>query len=408
MTISPELRLEFKQRIENEILNNVLPFWIRHAPDREHGGFYGLITNDLRVYNDVPRSSVLCSRILWTFSAAYRLYGGEAYLDMATMAFDELLRHFWDREYSGVFWAVDYQGNIVSDRKQIYAQAFALYGLAEYYRATRNEASLEHAVELFHCIETYSHDRVNGGYFEARDRRWQPSEDVRLSDKDLNALKSMNTMLHVMEAYTSLLRVWDNGDLRHGLKELVEVMLERVLTAVPYDHFALFFDEHWKPLSDRISFGHDIEGSWLLTGAAEVLGDPALLARVQMAALRLAQAVYEHGLDTDGSLFYEADPAGIVNADKHWWPQAEAVVGFYNAFQLSLQEHFFDASYRCWDYIERRVIDRAYGEWFYKLTREGRPYPDYPADPDQYKIGPWKCPYHNGRAGFEMARRLSL
>ncbi len=408
MTISPELMLEFKQRIENEILNDVLPFWIRHAPDREHGGFYGLITNDLRVYNNVPRSSVLCSRILWTFSAAYRLYGGEAYLQMATRAFDELLRRFWDRECSGVFWAVDYRGNVVSDRKQIYAQAFALYGLAEHYRATRNEASLEHALELFRCIETYSHDRVNGGYFEARDRRWQPLEDMRLSDKDLNALKSMNTMLHVMEAYTNLLRVWENADLRRSLRELVEVMLERVITSAPYDHFILFFDEHWQPLSDHISFGHDIEGSWLLTEAAEALGDPVLLTHAQTAAQRLAQAVYEHGRDTDGSLFYEADPTGIVNADKHWWPQAEAVVGFYNAFQLSSQEHFFDASYRCWDYIERKVVDRTYGEWFYKLTREGTPYPDYPADPDQYKIGPWKCPYHNGRAGFEMARRLSL
>jgi mannobiose 2-epimerase len=301
---------------------------------------------------------------------------------------------------------LDHRGNPLSDRKQIYAQAFAAYAMAEYYRATGKPESLEFAQRLFRLIEDHSRDAVWKGYLEARGRDWGALEDMRLSEKDLNSPKSMNTHLHVMEAYTNLLRVWRDPELEARQKELLEVTMDRIVDNST-GHFKLFFDNQWNSLNDHVSFGHDIEGSWLIQEAAEVLGDAVLIDRARKLALRMAETVYAEGLDKDGSLFYEADSKGVmIDPKKHWWAQAEAVVGFYNAYQLSGQEHFLDQSYRLWEYIETHVVDRVHGEWHAKLSPAGVPYLEK-EDSDACLAGPWKCPYHNSRVCYEMMERLN-
>ena len=404
MTDEAEQR-SWSARIERELTGNILPFWMLHATDRENGGFYGTISNDLAIDKRSPRASVINARILWTFSAACRL-AGPAYRETADWSWEYIRRKFWDPEYGGVYWTTDYLGNAISDRKQIYAQAFAIYAMAEYFRASGNVESLERAKQLYGLIEAKSHDPVYGGYIEACSRDWGALEDMRLSDKDLNSPKSMNTHLHVMEAYTNLLRVWPDPALRASQQALIEVTLDHIVDEGTA-HFRLFFDNDWNSLTDHVSYGHDIEGSWLIYEAAEVLGDAALLGRACKLAVRMAQAVYDHGLDQDGSLFYEAEAHGVlIDPNKHWWAQAEAVVGFYNAYQLSGEEHFLKASSRAWDYIEERVVDRAHGEWYAKLSPEGRPY-TAEEDSDACLVGPWKCPYHNSRVCFEMIERLA-
>jgi mannobiose 2-epimerase len=392
-------------RIEGELTGNILPFWMRHTVDRENGGFYGKISNDLVVDKESPRASVINTRILWTFSAACRLCGPK-YRETADRAWNYIRRKFWDADYGGVYWMTDYQGNPVSDRKQIYAQAFAIYAMAEYFRASGNAESLERAKELYGLIEAKSYEPVYGGYLEACSRDWGALEDLRLSEKDLNSPKSMNTHLHVMEAYTNLLRVWPDPALRASQKALLEVTLDHIVDQTT-GHFRMFFDNRWNSLTDHVSFGHDIEGSWLINEAAQVLGDAALLDRARKLAVRMAQAVYEEGVDRDGSLFYEADSRGVlVDANKHWWPQAESVVGFFNAYQISGEERFLEQSLRAWKYIEDRIVDRVHGEWYAKLTPEGRVYSEQ-EDSDACLVGPWKCPYHNSRVCYEMIERLA-
>ena len=260
------------------------------------------------VEKESPRAAVINARILWTYSAACRLYGAE-YREMADWAYDYIVKKFWDAEHGGVYWMLDYQGKPLSDRKQIYAQAFAAYGMAEYFRATGKPESLELAQRLFHLIEEHSYDSVWKGYLEARGRDWSALADMRLSEKDLNSPKSMNTHLHVMEAYTNLLRVWKDPELEAKQKELLEVTMDRIVDSST-GHFKLFFDNQWNSLTDHISFGHDIEGSWLMLEAAEVLGDPALVGARADACCIHGGAVYEQGLDQDGSLFYEANSGG--------------------------------------------------------------------------------------------------
>jgi mannobiose 2-epimerase len=387
-------RSVFRSQLLEELTGNILPFWMAHVVDRANGGFYGAVTNDLRVHNEVPRSAILCARILWTYASAYRQLGGdkypsaERYLSMARWAYDYLTRVFWDTEHGGLYWQVNDQGEPVFDRKHHYAQAFGIYGLSEYYRATREPQSLALAQELFHLLERNAYDPVHHGYIEGSSRAWERLDDMRLSDKEPHCRKSMNTMLHILEAYTNLLHVWDDARLRVQHKALIENFQQH------------FFDQGWHSLSDQVSYGHDIEGSWLLVEAAQAQGDAELVEQLRRSAMAMAAAVYREGIDGDGSVFYEADPQGLVNTDKAWWVQAEALVGFYNAYQLTDEAHFAQAAHRCWEYIQTKMIDRTHGDWFKILHRDGTP------DHTSYKAGPWECPYHHSRACLEMLARI--
>ena len=309
---------DFRKQLEQELTGNILPFWMTYSMDKVNGGFYGAITNNLEIHNEVPRSAILCARILWTYATAYRKLGDKQYLAMANWAYDALTDVFLDRQFGGVYWTVDSAGRPVFDRKHHYSQAFAIYGLSEYYRATQQPESLELAQSLFHLLEKHAHDPLYGGYIEGSSRTWEGLADMRLSDRDLNCRKSMNTMLHILEAYTNLLRVWPDAALKAKHRALIEIFLRRIVDPAT-GHFKLFFDEQWNSLLPNVSYGHDIEGSWLLQEAAEVQGDPALVETVRQTALQIATAVYQDGLEADGSLPYEAGPHGLVDSDKSWW-----------------------------------------------------------------------------------------
>ena len=396
---------EWAARFRQELTGNILPFWMRHTVDRENGGFYGEVDCDLHVRKDAARTAVINTRILWTFSAAARVLGDPAYRETADWAYDYIVDRFWDKEFGGVYWMLDHLGRPLNIRKQIYAQAFAAYAMAEYFRANGRVEALDWAKQLYRLIEEQSREPEYGGYLEARFRDWTPLEDLRLSEKDLNSPKSMNTHLHVLEGYSNLLRVWPDDGLRDSLKRLLEVTMDRIVDRST-SHFKMFFENDWTSLTDHVSFGHDIEGSWLILEAAEVLGDGPLVERARQLAVRMAQAVYDEGLDTDGSIFYEASHGRLVDPNKHWWAQAEAVVGFYNAYQVSGQEHFRTAAWRAWQYVEDKVVDKVHGEWHAKLKPDGTPW-KAEEDPDACLVGAWKCPYHNARVCLEMWGRLS-
>ena len=307
-----------------ELTRDILPFWAERMQDGR-GGFHGRIDGEGRLISDAPRGAILNARILWTFASAFRVLGNPAWRTVADRAYLQIRDRFFDPEFGGVYWSLDASGRPLDTRKQFYAIAFALYGLAEYYRATGVEEALSLAVRLYRDIEAHSRDRIKGGYLEAAQRDWSPIADMRLSAKDRNDAKTMNTHLHILEGYTALLRVWPDAGLRESLSALLELFLGRIVR--PDGHLGLFFDENWVSQAETLSYGHEIETSWLLIEAAEVLGDPDLSAQVQACSMRLAEAALE-GLQGDGSLIYEADPAaGTVDAERHWWVQAETVVG---------------------------------------------------------------------------------
>ncbi len=389
-----------RSQFEKELLDNILPYWTKTAPDVENGGFFGAVYNDGQIDNDISRTAVTCARILWTFSRAYILYQKEAYLQIAQRAYDYLNSAFWDKEYQGLYWSVDRQGNPVSDRKQYYAQAFGIYGYSEFFKAAHNPTSLERAITIYYLIEKHARDLQFGGYIEGSTHDFSPLADMRLSPKDMNCSKSMNTLLHLIEAYTNLLSTWRDDTLHSSLQTLLFDFIEHIIDPQS-GHFKLFLDKKWQSLSDRISCGHEIEGSWLLDEAAGVLGDAATQTKIRSITLKLAETVFSTGIDADGSIIQEGTIDKISQNDKEWWPQAEAVIGFYNAYQLSHKPELMQASQICWDFIQKKLIDKEHGGWFKRLTANGA------VDQTSPKIGPWESAYHESRMCFEMIERLS-
>lgn len=397
-TVSKDQLVIFSNELTGE-LKNILNYWLNYTVDGVNGGYWGKINHDNQVTPGAPKGSVLNARILWSFSAAYNQNPDEAYLQAAKRAYDYIKAHFVDDEFGGVYWSVDYKGDMLDTKKQVYANAFTIYALSEYHIASKSERVKEEAIGLYHLLVDKSYDNDKTGYFEAFTRDWQPLGDLRLSAKDANEKKTMNTHLHVLEAYTNLYRIWPDDGLKLQIETLINNFFDHFIDAGT-GHLVLFFDEDWNRRSDTVSYGHDIEATWLLLVAAEVIGNQEMIEKVSSTCIAIAEATIQ-GLDVDGGLWYEYEPADDhLIKEKHWWVQAEAMVGFYNAWQVSGNDKYFHLVLKNWAFIKDKILDIQNGEWFWGIKADGS------IMPGEDKAGLWKCPYHNSRACIEIIRRI--
>ncbi|MFA4869696.1 MAG: AGE family epimerase/isomerase [Pedobacter sp.] len=380
-------------------LADILSYWTNKMPDQVNGGFIGKIDVFEQLDLEAPKGAVLNARILWAFSAAFIHTHNPVYKEMADRAYRYIINHFIDGKFGGVYWTVTSEGKPLETKKQIYALSFTIYGLAEYYKITQDEDVLEAGVKLFNAIETHSFDKDRGGYFEAFNRDWSPMEDLRLSRKDVNEKKTMNTHLHILEAYTNLYKVNKDEQVHVKIKGLLDSFYKHIINPETM-HLNLFMNEEWQVSGSGISYGHDIEASWLLLEAAQLLGEQPLINQFKELAIRLTEAAVQ-GLEKDGSLIYEYFPeSGKFNKERHWWVQAEALVGFLNAWELTGKQEYFNYFSSCWRFINQYIIDKEEGEWFWGVDE------DLLIMKGEDKAGLWKCPYHNARACIEILNRL--
>lgn len=388
-----------KTEMQDVLQKNILRFWLDKMVDQKHGGFYGRIDGHEHLHADAEKGAILNARILWAFSAAYRVLGDKTYLEAASRAKHYIIDHFIDPEYGGVYWSLDCNGKPLDTKKQFYAIGFAIYGMSEYARATGDAEALKVAIDLYRCIEERALDHEYNGYIEAMTRDWQPIADMRLSELDANYPKSQNTHLHIIEPYTNLYRVWKSDELKASLHNLIDIFTDRILNPETH-HLDLFFDMDWKRGAGALeSYGHDIECSWLIHEAALVLGDAEVLKKVEPIVEMVAKAS-EKGLNADGSMVHEANlDTGYVDSDLHWWVQAEAVVGFFNIYQYFGDESALQKAQHCWTYIKENLIDNENGEWHWSRRKDGT------LNLDDDKAGFWKCPYHNSRMCLEIIER---
>lgn len=398
-----------KAEMRDVVENNILRFWLDKMQDHERGGFYGRMTGEGVLCPDAEKGCILNARILWSFSAAYRVLGKAEYLEAATRAKDYILQHFIDKEFGGAYWSLDAEGNPLDTKKQFYAIGFVIYGLTEYARATGDREAFSYAQALYECVEEHSWDPEFGGYIEAQTRDWQTIADMRLSDLDANYPKSQNTHLHIIEPYTNLFRLMQErpelatpeqkSRVEQSLRGLITIFTERILNPQTH-HLDLFFEMDWTRGAGWLeSYGHDIECSWLMHEAALVLGDKEVLRKVEQIVPLVAKAS-EKGLNADGSMTHEANlDTGHVDADRHWWVQAEAVVGFINIYQYFGDEEALRKADRCWTYIKDNLIDHQLGEWYWSRD------PEHHINKTDDHAGFWKCPYHNSRMCLEVIER---
>jgi mannobiose 2-epimerase len=419
---------QMKHEMQDVLQQNILPFWMNRMTDHENGGFYGRIDGLGQLHPQTEKGAILNARILWAFSAAYRVLQNNDYLETATRAKDYLIDHFIDKEYGGVYWSVDYLGQPLDTKKQFYAIGFAIYGLTEYTRATGDREALDYALQLYDCIKEHAFYEKCNGYIEACTREWNEIADMRLSELDANYPKSQNTHLHIIEPYTNLLRCLKEirsaescnyvpvlgavlpigvtipedtiAGVEASLRNLIDIFTDRILNPETH-HLDLFFEMDWKRGTDQIeSYGHDIECSWLLHEAALVLGDQKVLRKVEQVVLEVAKAS-EKGLRLDGSMIHEANlTTGHVDDDLHWWVQAENVVGWMNIYQYFGDASALEKAARCWQYIKDNLIDWNGGEWYWSRRADGT------LNKVDDKAGFWKCPYHNSRMCLEVMERV--
>jgi len=418
-----------RAEMQDVLENNILRFWLDQMQDRENGGFYGRMDGHMQLYPQAEKGAILNARILWSFSAAYRVLGKQEYLDAATRAKDYVIQHFIDPEQGGVFWSVDYLGRPNDTKKQFYAIGFAIYGLSEYVRATGDREALDYALQLFDCIEEHALDHEHNGYIEAMTRDWQPIADMRLSELDANYPKSQNTHLHIIEPYTNLYRCLKELHAKEScdyvpaigavlpvgittpaqtteaveaaLRNLINIFTDRILNPETH-HLDLFFDMDWTRGAGHLeSYGHDIECSWLLHESALVLGDEKVLEKVEPIVKMVAEASAK-GLRADGSMIHEANlDTGHSDDDLHWWVQAENVVGWLNIYQYFADETALQRANAGWEYIKHNLIDYEHGEWFWSRRNDGT------LNVDDDHAGFWKCPYHNSRMCLEVIERFA-
>jgi cellobiose epimerase len=390
-----------KEAAFNELTQNILPYWHKNALDDYNGGFVGSIDGKNKIDYKASKGAVLNTRILWTFSKAFNVLQKKEYFELAKRAYNYINTFFRDKEYNGVFWELDYKGNPINTRKYCYTQGFWIYALSEFYKASKDPESIELAMDIFSIIEDKALDKTKNGYIEAFDRNWTITGDVRISKKDLNEKKTYNTHLHLLEGYTALFAVTKNETVKKALHNLIDLMIGRFYNPLN-DHFLLFFDENWNIKSDLVSYGHDIEGTWLLWEAVKYMDMPELEKQTLPVVIKIVDAILKESIDKDGGQFYEGTvKEGVKDTDKHWWPQAEAVVGFLNAWSLTGNKVYLDYAVKSWNFIEKYISDKRSGEWFWKTDKNGLPYTD------EVKAGFWKCPYHNSRSCFEIIKRTN-
>lgn len=382
----------FAKQMAEHLQGKILPFWM-NLIDKEQGGYYGLVKEDLTLKKDAMKGCILNSRILWTFSTAARILKDERYLPYAKQAFD-FMEKFMDKERGGVIWSVTFDGKPIDTTKHTYCQAFAVYGLAAYYRATGDKKALKRAMDLYRVIEDKCRDE--GGYGEAFQIDFSPESNEKLSENGVMASRTMNTLLHVLEAYAELYRAGGDETVKKAAQDALECFL-KVMYNKDLRRLEVFYDADFNSIIDLQSYGHDVEASWLMWDAVEAVIPENEQAEYKAMCLDLLNSVLERAMTDNG--FHNECEKGIVDEKRVWWVQAEAVLGFENAWKLTGDEKYKENLNKVWQFIKAVTIDRRDGgEWYAYTTVEGKPL-------GKPMVDEWKCPYHNGRMCLRIAER---
>ena len=385
----------FVNEIVDHLKNQLIPFW-EGLKDKEYGGYFGYMGYDRKVIPTYEKGCILNSRILWFFSNAYRLFRTENLKADAEHAFRFLKEYCLDKEYGGIYWSLTYNGQKKDDTKHTYNQAFAIYALSSYYDVVKDNEALQIAMQLYQLVEEKCIDEY--GYLEAFDRTFRPEMNEKLSENGVMAEKTMNTLLHLLEAYTELYRVTKDEKVAGRIRFLLD-LFEKKVYHQELGRQEVFFDRYWNSLLDLYSYGHDIETAWLVDRALEVLGDLAYKERIEKITAQITWNIFTRALEGD-AMPNEAEN-GVRDTTRVWWVQAEAVVGFLNGYQKQPERvEYLEAAKRIWHYINTTMIDKREGsEWFWAVDQKGVPL-------EKPIVEPWKCPYHNGRMCIEVIQRL--
>ncbi|WP_407371713.1 AGE family epimerase/isomerase [Carnobacterium sp.] len=398
--------MQIKLVLENQLMSKVLPFWLSQQ-DNVNGGFYGKLSIDLKSYPLAPKGGVMMSRFLWTFSHSYETMKKDEYKLAADHAYRFMLDTLWDMKYGGIFWLVDAEGKPVNLIKHVYAQSFAIYGLSEYAKINPDSDALEYAKKLYLLIEEHAYNPTTLGYEEEFDQVWKKKPLSQVASQNSKVRYTTNTHLHLLEAYTNLYTVWPNEALLEKIQHLLKLFTTRIFH--PAGYCQQEFDQNWNSVIPEVSYGHDIETSWLLDETLEHCKiNDELDKEVRDMTASLAAYCYENGLDETGWMINHADGSHL-DQTKVWWVEAEAIIGLYHAFQQSGNLEYRKAALKLIQLVQQNFVDdRPGSEWYSRLDKNNQLLSVFlkNGNSEENISDIWKGPYHTVRFYLEMIKRL--
>jgi len=403
--------LKLASQVDNALHADILDAWFPRSIDKEHGGFHTHFARDWKWLPGDGKGSVIQGRMTWVASqVVLREPQLKAqYLPYVQQGVSFLENTMWDKKYGGFYWKLDDNGQVskgFTDEKHLYGVGFGIYGLAAAYKATGDEKALDLAKEAFHWMDAHAHDSVHGGYFELLDREGKPvvpnvpDGQVQIDEIGPIGYKSMNTHIHLMEAFTELYQVWPDPTLRARLEEMLGIVRDKI--CVQPGAMNLFFTNEWQPIPGEDSYGHDVETAYLITETDEVLHHKASEKTERMAKMLVDHAL-AYGWDTQNGGFFQEGPTfgPPVSRLKEWWVQVEGL----NALLMMHERYgkqnpiYFQRFLQQWSFIKNHTIDQEY-HGLYNLTKpDGTPI-------TQAKGSVWKGGYHDGRAFWNVRARL--
>ena len=394
---------------KDQLTSVILPWWCSdYIQDHEHGGYYGVVTIDMDRNNSESRGLTLTGRMLWVFSAAYRRFRGQIYLDRAKYTYEELKSRFYDPEFGGAFTTVSETGEVLTTDKPNYCEAFFSMGLAEYYHATGDEEALKMAMDCFRLMEDKA-KTAPGLYAGNMTRDWQKSDGFGFGRKGMRSPFPDDAVMfahHLFQAYLRLYEATKDSEVGKALREMAEVLLDRLYDKELHN-FMTIITADGKRIGTNQSFGHDCEISYLLLNVVRILGDAELIARTEEVLKELLYQVLENDFDPWGALYNGGDLYKPERSPVHvWWAEAEAVSAMLCGYSLTGDERFLDACEKQVEIIDKYFVNREHGDWYnnIQVDQDGGRVVDGMHGFDKLNGG--KCPFHNSQMCMEVIARV--
>lgn len=394
---APAVMLDRLDREMTLAAHRILQFWVHHMLDKEYGGCYGMMKNDVTLVRDADKGLVLQTRTLWSFAYAARAFNDPLYSEIANQLYDFLVRNLYDAQNGGFYWSVDFSGQPADTNKQIYGQAFAIYALAEYFALTGDPQARTLALNTFHLMLEKCTDPSHGLLLNSYDRNWNVLSDFTITESQHNEPFHSNTLLHVVEAWNNLYMHTGDATVHAGLHRLMKTLLRVFMDSQGYMHMYLCAD--LTPVNAPFSAGHEFEFIWISLWSARLLNDPVLDEEVHRRAYSVGDNLIRHAIDKSGTIYDIKEIGGKRIKERRWWDQAETMMGLWSLYEETGDVRYLRHCWRNWQYVRQHFVIKNIGEWRWNVLS-----PEIKRGWRGYLAGPWKTPYHSVRACVEIAQ----
>jgi N-acylglucosamine 2-epimerase len=378
---------KIKAEFENELFNNVIPFWSKNGLDEENGGMRTCLNRKGRVFSS-DKSVWMQGRTAWTYSNLCNTFGvKEEWLKIAKSCLDFIEKHCIDTD-KRLYFTVKEDGTPLRKRRYLFSEAFYIIACAEYYKATKDEKYLKIAREYY----DFANAIIDNGELDPYKITPKVIKGARDGRSMGVPMIFLNVAFIMKECDTERSEIYDKR-CEKFVNDIINYHFKPELGDISLENVGL----NGEVLTDVASFrvvnpGHSIEMSWFLLDYAKQSGKTELIELAE----RVFNSAFNIGWDKKyGGILYFTDYAGEpVEAYEHdmklWWPHNEAVIATLKLYEATKNNKYLKIFKKVYNYAKKHFLDKDYGEWYGYLRRDGKP--TEPACKGQIYKGPFHVP----------------